>query len=303
VETSFLVRVVVVVVGLVGVAGCSGGADPVVATTAATSSSPSPLASADYQAALTKFDEAVRVGLEKAHAAGSNADFGTAQQELVVVLDKQTTALRALVPPKVVAAAHTSMTSGLVVASTGVRGVSLAAEVPNSCGITVPALPDAKKAVDQQLRDLGQVYLTPLTAAGFQVGSFVPPPAPAEVLEERRADNGQVVLRNGGQGPGTLDITNGSAGDVAVSVVSGDPSNPQLMVYVQGSSSTSVSGISGDYEVYFKSGTDWDAGRNGFTRDCSYQKFDDLFTGDSDWSIDLQATPAGNASTSDVPAF
>lgn len=301
-ETSYLVRAVaVVVVGLVSVAGCSDSGKPVVAPT--TSSSPAPLASADYQAALTKFDEAVRPVLDKAHAAGSNADFGTAQQELVAALDAQSTVLGALVPPTAVASAHASLTTGLGIASTGVRGVTLAAEAPNRCGITVPALPEAKKAVDQQVRELGQTYFAPLTGLGFQVGSFVPPPAAAEVLEERRAANGDVVVRNGGRGPGTLDINNGTAGDIAVSVVSGDPSNPQVMVYVQGSSNASVSGISGDYEVYFKSGTDWDSGRNGFTRDCSYEKFDDLFTGDSDWSIDLQATPAGNASTSDVPAF
>jgi hypothetical protein len=301
VNTSSLFRALVVVV-VMAVAGCSSsGGDPVAAPT--TTSSPTPLASADYQSALAKFDEAVRSALDKAHAAGTNVEFGTAQQELAAVLDAQSTALGALLPPTAVGSAHASLTTGLGIASSGVRGVSMGAETPNSCGITVPALPEAKKAVDQQVRDLGQTYLAPVAALGFQVGSFVPPPAAAEVLPERRAGNGEVVVRNGGQGPGTLDITNGSAGDVAVSVVSGDPSNPQVMVYVQGSSNASVSGISGDYEVYFKSGADWDSGRNGFTRDCSYEKFDDLFTGDSDWSIDLQATPAGNASTSDVPAF
>ncbi|MEO6083464.1 MAG: hypothetical protein ABIQ18_10195, partial [Umezawaea sp.] len=129
------------------------------------------------------------------------------------------------------------------------------------------------------------------------------PPVVADVVEERRAENGEVVLRNGDQGPGTLEVNNGSTGDVAVAVALGDPSNPQVVVYVQAGSKASVSGITGDYNVYFKAGKDWDAGRNGFTRDCSYEKFDDLFTGDSDWSIDLQASLAGNASTSDVPAF
>jgi hypothetical protein len=304
--TSGLVRAVVVaVVGLVSVAGCSDGGDSAGGSTVTptTSKAPSPLAPAEYQAALTKFDEAVRPALDLAHAAASNAEFNTAQQALVTVLDKQTTALRALVPPADVASAHDSLTSGLVTASTGVRGVRLADEKANTCGITVPAWPEAKNAVDQEIRDLGTTYFAPLTTLGFQLGSFVPPPAAAEVVEERRAENGEVVLRNGGQGPGTLEVNNGSTGDVAVSVALGDPSNPQVMVYVQASSKASVNGISGDYNVYFKSGKDWDAGRNGFTRDCTYEKFDDLFTGDSDWSIDLQASLAGNASTSDVPAF
>lgn len=301
-DTSCSVRVLVVVVGLVLTAGCSTGGDPVASPT--TSSSPAPLASADYQAALKKFDEAVQPALDLAHAAKSNAEFNTAKQGLVTVLDKQMTTLVALVPPADVASAHSALMAGLVVASTNVRGVQLADETPNTCGITVPAWPEATKAVDQQIRNLGETYFAPLTTQGFQIGSFVPPPAaPAAAPEERRAGNGEVVLRNGVQGPGTLEINNGSAGDIAVSVALGDPSNPQVVVYVQASSKASVSGISGDYNVYFKSGKDWDAGRNGFTRDCSYEKFDDLFTGDSDWSIDLQASLAGNASTSDVPAF
>ncbi|MET1071107.1 MAG: hypothetical protein ABWY11_00525 [Umezawaea sp.] len=293
--------VVVLAVGVAAVAGCSDGGGKAAAPT--TSSTPVPLAPTEYQAALTKFDEAVRPVLDRAHAAGSDVDFGAAQQELVEVLDAQSILLEKLVPPAAVATAHDSLARGLGTASLGVRAVSVAAAAPNSCGITEPTLPAAKTAVDDKVRDLGQAYFAPLTTLGFQVGSFVPPPAVAPVLEERRAGNGEVVLRNGGQGPGTLKISNGSAGDIAVSVVSGDPSNPQVTVYVQGSSDTSVSGISGDYEVYFKSGVDWDAGRNGFTRDCSFEKFDDLFTGESDWQIDLQATPAGNASTSDVPAF
>lgn len=304
VQTSSLVgAVTVVVVGLASVAGCSSSDGGRAAVAPTTSSSPAPLTTADYQAELAKFDEAVRPALDKVHAAGSNADFNTAQQDMVAVLDKQTTALRKLVPPADAGSAHTSLTSGLVIASTGVRGVSLAEEKANSCGVTVPALPGAKKAVDQEIRSLGETYLAPMAVRGFQVGSFVPPPAAAEVVQERRAGNGEVVLRNGGQGPGRLDVNNGSAGDIAVSVVSGDPSNPQVVVYVHGSATASVTGISGDYEVYFKSGKDWDSGRNGFTRDCSYEKFDDLFTGDSNWSIDLQASLAGNASTSDVPAF
>ncbi|WNV84227.1 hypothetical protein [Umezawaea sp. Da 62-37] len=258
---------------------------------------------AEYQAALTKFDEAVRPALERVGAAGADVDFGAAQQELAEVLDAQSSLLTGVVPPNGVAGAHRSLAGGLSIAAISIRTMVVAAAAPNSCGITVPTLPAAKVELDDKVRDLGTTYFEPLTTLGFRIGSFVPPPLAAVQQEERRAGNGEVVLRNGGQGPGTLKITNGTPGDIAVSVVSGDPSNPQVTVYVQGSSDASVSGIAGDYEVYFKSGVDWDAGRNGFTRDCSFEKFDDLFTGESDWSIDLQATPAGNASTSDVPAF
>lgn len=127
--------------------------------------------------------------------------------------------------------------------------------------------------------------------------------APSTPLQNRRAGNGEIVQQNGLVGSGTLDIDNGNSADVAVVVTTGNPSNPQATIYVQGNSKATLSGIAGTYYVYLKSGKDWDQATLSFTRDKDFSKFDDPFDADSAWEISLQPTVGGNASTSDVPAF
>jgi hypothetical protein len=123
-------------------------------------------------------------------------------------------------------------------------------------------------------------------------------------MHNRRAPNGQVLQRDGKRGSGLLRITNGSDEDAVVAVVSGgDAKHPQASIYVRAGSSARLTGLSGTYSVYFKSGYDWDAKQGGFTRGCEYESFLELFTPDSNWKIDLHKTEDGNALTSEVPAF
>ncbi|GAB2634953.1 hypothetical protein [Nocardia goodfellowii] len=126
------------------------------------------------------------------------------------------------------------------------------------------------------------------------------PPAP---LLNRRAENGQVVQQDGLVGAGSLTIINDDKSDVAVVVTNGDPKNPQATIYVQAHSRATLDGIAGTYFVYLKFGVDWDETTLMFTRDRQFQKFDDPFDAASDWEVTLKPSIAGNASTSDVPAF
>ncbi|SFM46528.1 Uncharacterised protein [Nocardia asteroides] len=132
--------------------------------------------------------------------------------------------------------------------------------------------------------------------------SAAPVVPPAPVLN-RRADNGEIVQQDGLSGAGTLRIDNGNSADFAVVVTNGNPAAPQAIIYVQGNSEATLSGIDGTYYVYLKTGTDWDQATLGFTRDRKFQKFDDPFDAGSDWEITLQPSIGGNASTSSVPAF
>jgi hypothetical protein len=88
-----------------------------------------------------------------------------------------------------------------------------------------------------------------------------------------------------------------------IAAVAGDPATPLASIYVQANSSATLSGIRGDYQVYFKSGTDWDGQARTFTRDCRFQKFDDPFGGGSNWEISITPSPVGNASSSDTDPF
>jgi hypothetical protein len=113
------------------------------------------------------------------------------------------------------------------------------------------------------------------------------------------------VVRRGPEGAGRLKITNGTAKDVAVSIV-GDgqpPGRPQVMVYVRAKKSTSVNGIGGAYHLYFKSGTDWNPEHRKFYSDCSFQKFDQTFGRNQGWQVNLQPVPGGNADTTEVEAY
>jgi hypothetical protein len=76
-----------------------------------------------------------------------------------------------------------------------------------------------------------------------------------------------VALRLGG----TM-TTAGRAGLAAPS-----PS-PTFVVYVQAKARYSVTGIpDGTYELYLRTGVDWDPAGKGFTRDCNQEKFTDTF--------------------------
>ncbi|MEU8899104.1 hypothetical protein [Nocardia sp. NPDC048505] len=126
------------------------------------------------------------------------------------------------------------------------------------------------------------------------------PPAP---LLNRRGAHGSIVQQNGLNGRGTLRIENGNSADFAVVVTNRDPKTPQATIYVHGNSEATLDGIAGTYYVYLKTGTDWDQATLNFTRARQFQKFDDPFDANSSWEITLQPSVAGNASTSDVPAF
>ena len=86
---------------------------------------------------------------------------------------------------------------------------------------------------------------------------------------------------------------------------------PSLMlgVYVRGGSKAHAAGIAdGTYDLYFATGDGWNSDLLAFTSNAAYAKFDDPFpyatTTDRSrsWSITLDSSPTGNASTSKVGA-
>ncbi len=115
--------------------------------------------------------------------------------------------------------------------------------------------------------------------------------------------NGKIVERSGPHGPGRLQIKNGTSSDVAISVVTDSPSNPQAMICVHEESSATITGIPGSYQVNFKTGSGWDASGRRFTSGCAYEKFEQTFDQRSDWSIDLRKSTLGNAKTGSVPPY
>lgn len=119
----------------------------------------------------------------------------------------------------------------------------------------------------------------------------------------RRGVHGKVVARSGARGSGRLQISNQSDGDVVVAAMAGETSKPIAAIYVRGNASATLSGIRGQYSVYFKSGTDWDAERGTFTRSCDYYKYLRSFDANSTWQIKITSSITSAPGTSQTSPF
>jgi hypothetical protein len=124
------------------------------------------------------------------------------------------------------------------------------------------------------------------------------------VEQDRRLDNGQFVRAGSRTGRGELTIDNGGGQDGVVS-------SPAFSVYVRNGSKYTVKGIrDGTYEIFFTTGADWDSQNRTFTRDHTFQRFDDTlnFTTTktsteirwSTWTITLHSVIGGTANASEV---
>ncbi|WP_328990508.1 hypothetical protein OG394_30025 [Kribbella sp. NBC_01245] len=267
-------------------------ATPSVSTTV---EAPKPLSVPAYRALLGRVDAAIRPAARQVHVAGTMPALSAGQQALVRAMRKQADGLEAARPPAQVAAQHSALTRSLRSAADrieGYRGIS-------ACG-GAPALSDVIER-DLLAKNSVAASAAALRSKGIQVGTFLPA---APTTGKRRGENGEVVERRGSRGYTRLEVDNTlNNQDVAVSVVTGAPTKPQAMMYVRAGSRATYQGTRGTYNVYFKSGHDWDDQRHQFTKDCTFEKFDDPFTAGYHWTISLVARVGGNASTTKVDPF
>jgi hypothetical protein len=275
---------------LVGVAGCA-----------------SSLSTAEYQGLLTGFEQSVQPPIDRLVAATSVDEVASARSELATAMQAQEQALRDVTPPDNARGQHDAVLTFLRSAP-GLLALAPPDATPNECGIAPSAEEQtamAKAAVRQELETAASgVSTAALAGAGLTFnGSLIPPQVDLPAQQDRRGENGAVLQRNGPRGGGTLEIKNGGGSDAVIAAVVSDPAAPTASIYVQAQSTARLTGLAGTYQVYFKSGTDWDGQALKFTRDCAFQKFDDSFDANSDWSITITPVVGGNATSSDVPAF
>ncbi|MCP2166787.1 hypothetical protein [Goodfellowiella coeruleoviolacea] len=299
----------VVVLGVAGCASTGSALEPTGASATTVTSAAPVLSHDEYQARLTALAQAVRPAVDQVLGAGSEPDLVTARATLADLLADQYEELSAVRPPAEAADAHRDLLWALDFGQElKQEGSALGAAEPNSCGLPPPLesqLYDVKHAIYLALNS-GSLdnARQGLAALGLTLDGVLPPEPAAPALPSRRADNGQIIQRTGKGGNGELEIDNNTGADHTISVVTGgNPSEPQVMVYVRANSTARVNRIAGTYQVYLKSGTDWDAERRGFTRDCAFEKFDEPFDQSSDWEISLAETTSGNAESSVVPPF
>ncbi|NIK56059.1 hypothetical protein [Kribbella shirazensis] len=303
-------RWVALCAGTALLAGCGGEPEPAPSpvATASSSSAPAaasseptagPLGTAAYQAELSRIDQ-VLAGSTRALTRVRTAEaLGEAMSTLAESLNTIAIRLAALKVTSRLTAVHTLLQERIGVAATRLTSSAEQTVEDARCG----GAAYTSQKVQRQLRaDLGGA-LVQLQRLKLAFGQTLPDPGPAP--KDERPDSGAVLVRRGPEGLGRLKITNGTAKDVAVSIV-GDgqpPGSPQLMVYLQATKSTTVNRIGGAYHLYFKSGADWDADRRQFRSGCSFKKFDQTFTRNQGWQVNLQPRPDGNADTTEIEAY
>lgn len=300
--------------------GCAGSGptanapDPTSATSVASPGSsappssaapPEPLSKDAYQKLLTSSERTVRKALDQAMAAKSLQQLKASAKSLVTVARKESARFAAAVPP-----------SG--VRSNGDISSLLAAVDPdadpgkakaNECGIKPTK---AEQLVTAKRRVLGSIpaeavqgITADLKRAGYSWGGKLLPKQPSfPKKKKRRADNGEIIERNGRRGSHSLQITNDTEDDVVVAAVTKNPKKPMASIYVRANSSATLGRLAPKtYSVYYKTGTDWDDDRKTFTRGCSFEKFQLPFTPESNWRIELQKRIGGNAQTDPTEPF
>ncbi|MFI0902120.1 hypothetical protein ACH4TE_01030 [Streptomyces sioyaensis] len=147
-----------------------------------------------------------------------------------------------------------------------------------------------------------------LTALGYDTSVHLPRTQPAQ---HRRLTNGTLVRDGSRGGLGRLTVKNGTARDAVVTLTRGK--RTAFSLYVRHGSDATVRSVnSGSYTVYFTTGEDWNGPKSSFTRECSFEKFDDRanfktvrVTGGTRYTVltfTLNKVFGGNASTSTVPA-
>jgi hypothetical protein len=304
----------VVVALMVGVAACDAEPEPrptPSVTTPTATPTPTPLSTQAYQVLLTDSERAVRRGLDRVMAARTLREVDAARLALAEVMETKATALQTIVPPPRVATAHRDA-AYVLSQYDDLRKYDQATThaEPNACGVASPTdaqVIAAKKQIYWRIRAGGLEDITArFDQAGLTWGEHLLPPEPDSPppAPDRRARNGQVVERNGERGPGRLRITNNTADDAVIAVVTGDDaSNPQAAIYVRAGASAALTGLSRTYSVYFKSGSDWDARRQSFTSGCRYETFVHPFTSKLDYAIEVRTSAAGSALTKPVPPF
>jgi hypothetical protein len=98
------------------------------------------------------------------------------------------------------------------------------------------------------------------------------------VYEDRKLPNGTVLKEASSylDGLGILKITNGTADDSVVKLVTSKTGRLVYFAYIAANSEFTINNISdGNYRLLFSSGKDWDGSM--FTREQGYSSFGDAF--------------------------
>ncbi|MEU8222671.1 hypothetical protein [Kribbella sp. NPDC048915] len=305
-------------------AGCSGEPDdadgPAASRATASSAAPPPSSTAPkpkpkpspvalsvpmYQRALTNVEKVLKPYALRVMNARTIPAFDAARAQLAAAVVLERTELAKITPPRGLVSAHPQVLDAFDAYAGDVSTqLAKAGETKTGCGL--PKAPDvrlyeAKTGVRSAFAGLAQDVQKSI-GRGVKFGALAVPAQPAKpAVIGGRGSNGDVFQRSGPRGSGTLRVTN-SGDDIVIVVTSSSPRKPMASMYVRANKSATLSGIRGDYWVYYKSGTNWDEKNHRFTDDCSYAKLERRLDGGYIWSLTLRSI-AGNTTETETDPF
>lgn len=300
-------RVVAVVAIIATLAtGCGGAAKPQVSTPTPSATPSGPLDKAQYQATLTALEQLLAGKLRAIAAAPSASAADSALSALTGQLNTQIDALALLDKAAAVKSADEALLKALMAVRDGTQYARLEsvreqhAGEPGSCGGAAYVAGTASvlfsahlpKAISQ-LRTAGLTFGSTLVTNGGN--------APLSTVK-----NGTFLRRSGPPGGGSVEIENSSTyEDLMVSVVpvGGSPKKPQVVAFLHGDAKTTISGLRGNYVLYYQSGHTWSPRLDRFLEGCQFQRLNEVFTKDLGWSVRLLTAADLVANVVKVPAY
>ncbi|HVX44361.1 MAG TPA: hypothetical protein VHC49_10765 [Mycobacteriales bacterium] len=259
---------------------------------------PPGMAPAAYRHALAVADDQVTQALAGIGAAPTVPVLLSRLATTDAALNRAARLLDRLRPPRAAVTANTRLVSALRGFSGDIGALQSAAKSQQICAGSSALSRLHSRSGPNALRQATWA----LANKGFDSRLKIPA-LPAQ--QTRRLGTGTFTQDARAGGNGQLEIDNNGDVDAVVSLVTGG--HPIFGVYVTAGASYTVSSIpDGTYEAYFTTGLDWNPPARSFTRSCSFTKYDDTFpyqttaTTLPGWSITLERTIGGNASTTDL---
>ncbi|WP_350279707.1 hypothetical protein [Kribbella sp. HUAS MG21] len=280
-------------------------AEPTTTPTTAPKPTPVALSVPMYQRALTNVEKVIKPYVARVMNARTVAAFDASRAQLASIVVLERTELAKITPPRGLVSAHPQVLDAFdAYAGDVATHLTKAGETKTGCGLPKGAdvrLYEAKTGVRTAYAGLaGNVQKA--IGKGVKFGALSVPAKPAApAVIGGRGENGDVFQRAGSRGSGSLRITNAGS-DIVVVVTASNPRKPMASIYVRANRSATLNGIRGDYWVYYKTGTNWDARNNRFTENCSYARLNRLLDGSYAWSLTLKSV-AGNTTESETEAF
>ncbi|MFI6598386.1 hypothetical protein ACIBHX_19180 [Nonomuraea sp. NPDC050536] len=267
----------------------------------AASPSASPLTAEAYRGELDSRRKTVLDAINAMAGARTPKALNQNVERAETALNEAADALSAVTPPAEVRPQHDSYVTSLR---------DLAARLGSTAGKVSGRDLCTSSAV---LTDLG-TPLKSLDTAGQALQGAGDYPADVVTVksgakQNRRLGNGAFIKSGSLTGRSYLEIDNGASRDSVVTLMRGG--SKVFTVYVRRKSKFKVRGVrDGSYKIFFTHGVDWDGKTRSFTRQCSFERFQEsvkfktTYTATQirwhDWTVTLHAITGGNAKTDDV---